>query len=462
MVDTLTLVRAGVTLAIENPLKSVRLNLVQKTVAQDRRPRVLWRDGNQFLGKSFYLAWEILHRLRGTHPYKPTHRPPIRALVVSFSLEQMMPLMQKIWDLCPKNELAEKCGFDPGRGITGKPPRLVFESGPGKGSVLTFATYKQGAKRVAGGTFHVVALDEPPTEMVYGEVVPRVARLNGDIIITMTPTPDMPDVSWLRKLVEEGQVGEHNFGVKAEHCLFEGARAPYATREQIDSFAASLLPHERAMRVDGAWEPLVTGRWLTTFTRDTCVVDARPPKGWTLAVGIDHGAAAGKQATMLIAVSPDRDEVYFWDEVQSDGYTTPDQDAHAVLDMLKRNGVGYDDVDEWLGDRPTGENKFTVAKSNADLMREMARILRRGVVTMKRIRVPSKKAGSVAHGLRLMRGLFGSGRAKVNSRCVRFIIACERFAGDSRDPVKDILDAGRYPTEALVHAPSHPAFTLHI
>lgn len=450
-VDALALARTGGGLFARNPLKYARLNAAQRAVARDASKRKLWRDANQFLGKSYYLAWDILHRLRGTHPYVQSHRAPIRALVISVSLDQMLPLMEKLWMLAPKDELAPNCGFEPGRGITGKPPRLVFTSGPGAGSVLTFATYKQGATRIAGGTYHLVAMDEPPTESMYGEVLPRVARLNGDIIITMTPTPDMPDVSWLRKLVEEGQFSEHNFTAKEQYCWLEGALAPYATQDAIDAFAASLLPHERAMRVEGAWEPLVTGRWLTHFTRDRCLSEQPPLPGARLAVGIDHGAAAGKQAAVLMAVEDgDTPRVWYWDESQSDGFTTPAQDAAAILAMLRRNGLDYDHIDEWIGDRPTGDNRFMVAKDNKALQSELARALRREISSVQRIKVPHKFSGSVTYGLRLMNGLFASDRATVHPRCVKLIESMEKFAGDKRDKVKDILDAARYPTELLV------------
>lgn len=459
----LLLGRQSADVSRDNPLSFARLNVPQRTVASDRSRRVLWRDANQFLGKSYFMAWELLHRLRGTHPYKRTHRVPIRALVISVSLDQMLPLMQKIWELAPKKELASNCGFEPGRGITGKPPRLVFTSGPGAGSVLTFATYAQGATRVAGGTFHVVGLDEPPTQSMYGEVLPRVARLEGDIIVTMTPTPDMPDVTWLRELVEKKQFSEHNFGAKEEFCWLEGALAPYATQAQIDAFGESLLPHERAMRLWGAWEPLVTGRWLTHFRAETAVREVRPPVGARLAVGIDHGAAAGKQAAVLIAVD-DRGAdpvVYYLDEAHSDGFTTPEQDADAILGMLARNGLEYGHVDDWIGDRPTGDNRFLVSKDNKQLQVELARRLKRNVSELQRIRTPSKFNGSVTFGLRLMNNLFGARRAWIHPRCVRLISACEKFAGDRRDPVKDILDAARYPTELLVR-PVAPSPSLQL
>lgn len=452
------LARRSASTARDNPLAFSRLNLPQRTVASDASARVLWRDANQFLGKSFFMAWELLHRLRGTHPFKRTHRPPIRALVISVSLDQMMPLMEKIWHLAPKRELAPNCGFEPGRGITGKPPRLVFVDGPGKGSVLTFATYAQGATRVAGGTFHFVGLDEPPTQSMYGEVLPRVARLEGHIAITMTPTPDMPDATWLRELVEKKQFSEHNFGAKEEYCWLDGALRPYATQAQIDAFANSLLPHERAMRLYGAWEPLVEGRWLTHFRAETCVRDGTPPAGARLAVGVDHGAAAGKQAAVLIAVDesgPDP-RVWYWDEATSDGFSTPEQDADAILLMLRRNGLEYENVDDWIGDRPTGDNKFLVNKDNKQLQVELARRLRRNVSDLQRFRTPTKFTGSVTYGLRLMNNLFGSGRARVHPRCVRLIKSLENFAGDRRDPLKDVLDAARYPTELLVRPVAPP------
>ena len=101
--------------------KFSRLTAPQREVMSDDSERLVWRDGNQ-MGKSWALALELIHRCRGSHPYKRTHRAPIRALVISVSLEQMAPLMEKIWMLAPKDELHEKCGYDPGRGITGKPP----------------------------------------------------------------------------------------------------------------------------------------------------------------------------------------------------------------------------------------------------------------------------------------------------------------------------------------------------
>ncbi len=446
-------------------LDYVRLTEPQRIVAQDAAQRVIWRDGNQ-LGKSYFLAWEILHRLRGTHPYKTTHRPPIRALVASVSLEQMMPLMEKLWELAPKDELSHKCGFDPGRGLTGKPPRLVFTSGPGKGSVLSFATYKQGTTRIAGGTYHLVGLDEPPTEQMWGEVQPRLMRQNGDLICTFTPTPDMPDLGWLREMVEAEAVEEHNFGLTEANCWIAGAPRPFKTQEEIDEYAATLLEHERAMRIDGAWEPLTKGAWLTNFSEKNTRSD-RPLDGAYLGVGIDHGAAAGKQAAVLFAAM-DRHgrqpRVWWWDETLSDGLTTPAQDAQAILDMLARNGLTMLDVDEWVGDRPTGESKHHIRKSNKALRIQLCHIAGIPLHRARVIHTPHKWGGSLTYGMRMLNGLFGTVDddgipiATVHPRCKRFIAFALNFKGDRRDPLKDVGDAGRYIMERTIKVRGWRAF----
>ena len=214
-------------------IDTVRLTKPQRLFVSDPSPQVLWRDGNQ-IGKSFALAYDIIHRCRGTHPYVKVRRPPINVLVISVSHEQMVPLHEKLWDLAPKSEIDPDAYFTPGRGISGKPPRLVFHNGPGAGSVIHFATYKQGSTRIAGGTYDLVICDEPPVESLYGEVKPRLLRKRGMLKIAMTPTPDMPDQTWLREIVEADGIVEHNYGLTEEACWPEGGLTPWLRQDEID------------------------------------------------------------------------------------------------------------------------------------------------------------------------------------------------------------------------------------
>lgn len=465
MARVLRLAREGARRGRTDLLQFCRLTTPQRLVVSDPRRLTLWRDGNR-LGKSFAAAWEIVQRCRGTHPWLSTHRPPIRVLCVSYSLEQMEPLMAALWALLPKDEIDPRNGYDPGRGITGKPPRIVFVEGPGRGSIIQFATYKAGAQRVAGGAYHFIVCDEPPTESMYGELKPRILTTRGSFRLFFTPTPDAPDLGWLRDLVDAGVVGEHNYGLEQKHTWPEGAPRPLLYQHEIDEEVATWLEVEREMRLHGAWEPVISGRWLTNFSEANVapfsVADSELA-GAFLAVGIDHGAKAGKQAAMLVALKEQgtlEPRVWWIDEVQSDGYTDPAQDAAAILGMLRRHGLQYGDVDEWVGDRPTGESRYLVNKSNAEIRRELARLVGRPYEELDRIHTPRKFAGSVTFGLRKLNGLFAMrddkdrARGLVHPRCEVFRAFCERFQGDRRDPLKDIGDAGRYPVERNLRARS--------
>lgn len=454
--------------AAKNPLDYVNLTVPQRTFVSCNDNEALWRDGNQ-LGKSFALAWDIHHRCRGTHPYVVCRRrPPIKVLVISVSYDQMMPLMEKLWDLAPKGEIDPDNGFEPGRGITGKPPRLVYVSGPGKGSVITFATYKAGATRVAGGTYDLVVMDEPPPESMYGEVRPRILRRRGLLRIGMTPTPDMPDVSWLRKIavggsqaLEPGQVREFNFGLTEANLLPPNYPRPFLDQAEIDAFEAGLLAHEKEMRMRGAWEPVVTGRWLTAFLENVIVQPvnlARLP-GWKLTVGMDHGTADGKQCAMLVASKHSdtpRPLMRWAGESVNEGFTAPEDDARGIYDMLQSRGLTYWNIDEWIGDVPATSDVQDIIKSNDEIKRELAKLYGIPLKKMKRITYPQKSARSMQTGLRTMNTIFSRRSTDdtpdgiVDPSCVRFIEACRTFAGDRKDPVKDVLDAGRYAMEKSI------------
>jgi hypothetical protein len=176
----------------------------------------------------------------------------------------------------------------------------------------------------------------------------------------------------------------------------------------------------------------------------------------------------GKQAMVLAAfagVHTDRPTVYYLDEYVAEGFTTPETDAAMILNMLRRNGLEYDDVDDWIGDRPMRSLRFETKKSNHELRRELAIRLNRPVEKTKYIHVPKKFDGSVIYGFRLMNTLCERRddselpHAYFHPRCTELIEAARRFAGDSRDPHKDVLDAARYITEKYIK-PRHHATRL--
>ena len=76
-------------------------------VLTDDSPHLVWRDGNQ-LGKTTGMLVDLIHRCRGTHRWQKVRKPPINALIVGFSIEQMGQagsVMEKLWELLPKDEI---------------------------------------------------------------------------------------------------------------------------------------------------------------------------------------------------------------------------------------------------------------------------------------------------------------------------------------------------------------------
>jgi phage terminase large subunit-like protein len=435
--------------------KWMRLTVPQEAFLRRADPVLLWRGGNQ-IGKSTALACDVVDFCRGAHLGDQTHPPPVRVMVLGPSWEQMEPLMRRIWEAAPHAELDPRNGYDPGRGITGKPARLLFVVGPGKGSVVQFGTYEQGAKRLAGATLHRIVMDEPPPEEIYAEAIPRVLRMQGHVRIGCTPTPGMADLSYLRIKVQDGEVPEMVVPLEERSCWPVGALRPWLRQSEIDRQAALWPARERGMRLRGDWEPLAEGAWLSSFD-GACVSPLPPPEGATLVVGGDHGTQPGKQrfvVTAILGAQSDRPRVWFLAEWAPKDYSTPEQDAVGVLQMLAAAGLAYDHVDLWVADRSAQTRDALIRKSNGRLRAELARALHRPEGGLKWISTPRKYSGSVTDGYALFNALFarrdgseGRPHALIHPRCTALIEACRIFAGKEREPAKDILDAARYTLE---------------
>jgi phage terminase large subunit-like protein len=440
----------------------LRLTGAQVAFLSDSAQAVLLRGANQ-VGKTFAGHVDLIHTARGTHPFRKVEAGPVNILVLSESWEQMGQaggFMEKLWSLLPKDEIDPRIRFEPGRGISGKPPRIVFVKGPGRGSVITFATYRQGAARLAGSTIHAVYLDEPPPSSLYQEIVPRLLRFGGYLRIMFTPVLDMPDQTWLRELVKAGQVSEHNPWLTEANTWPKGAPFPLYSERAIERFRLSLPAAVHDMRLRGGWDPVFADRYLTAFDPDEHVFEDRPPAGAFLAVGVDHGAATGKQAAALVAiwgretVAP---VVWVLEEYVGEGITSSEDDARGILAMLARRGLGWRDVDLWVGDRPIAQSRYLVRKSNNMLRRQLAALAKVAVEDFAEIGTPEKWAGSVESGLGLINGLCATRTAagvhlRIDPKCVRVRQFCDQFDGDPKHPTKDVGDAVRYPLERAITA----------
>lgn len=441
-----------------DPLVDQRWSDWQRGVLADFAAYRLIRGANQ-IGKTIAVCADIIHEIRGTNPFRPRRfAGPINVILISESIEQMSgegAILEKLWDMLPKDEINPKVRFVRGEGLRGvKMPAITFVSGPGAGSVIRLRTYKQDPSTLAGATIHAVYCDEPCPERAYGELVPRVFAHGGTFTISFTPTLNMPDQSWLRKLVDAGVFREHHIKLTEAATLCEGFARPRKSQAEIEEFSARLPAVEVPMRIEAAWEPIMVGRFYSAFSAKLVeAFDIGLLRGAHLAVGVDHGLKAGKQAAVLVALL-DRHtadpRVWVIDEAQSDGITTPTQDALAILDMLRRHGLTWRDVDDWIGDRQTGDGMHLKSKTNTDLRRELAKAAGVTMEDFPWIALPRKWNGSLTYGGRLLNGLMAAGHLKIHQRCETITAALTRWRGGKMEPEKDVLDAMRYPIERAI------------
>jgi hypothetical protein len=287
--------------------------------------------------------------------------------------------------------------------------------------------------------------------------------------MTFTPTPESPDLTYLREEVAKAHAHYRATGqwhsahwrelvteVNLDALTPRGGlvEVPWKTQDELDELIASYLDIERGMRVRGDWDPVSVDRLLTAYSNDNLVAERGLPGGrWYIAVGIDHGAKAGRQAAMLVAIDEEGREVRYLDEACSDGRTSPKDDATAILDMLRRHGWTWEDVDHWVGDRSHSGDRFGNAKSNQDLMAAFTEVLNTPEHRLRGkgldIQIPRKERGSMYRGIRLMNGLFKERRAFIHARCQSLIEAITGWGGALDDAKKDRIDAARYATERL-------------
>lgn len=427
-----------------DPLAYFRPTPPQLAFLSSNHPIRLLRAGNQ-LGKTWAGLADVIYRCLGSHPYTLVKAAPIEAWVVVVSWEQSLSIQKKLYELVPKDAIHDP-EWTPGRGFKGKTPLLRFLNG----SVLRIRTVNQGALALAGATIDYVLIDEPPPEEIWSELAARVLRQRGRIAITLTPI-GLP-LGWLKRLVEEGAVQDLHFPLSVENTTPIGGR-PLLEQADIDKLTAQVLPQEVAQRIHGEWDSGWTeGRVFKQF--DPAVhVRPDPPMGEALiGVGIDHGTETGAQVAILTALVRDggdgHPKIWVLDQVVSDGMTTPDQDAAAILAMLRRCGLRWENVDKWVGDRKVFGKKNGSLKSNAMLMSAFERALKLPTGSLPfRINTAYKPRGSVFEGYRVLSAAMLRGDFTINPRCRGLIDDFQKFDGREASEHKHSIDALRYTLE---------------
>lgn len=428
-----------------DPLAYFRPTPPQLAFLSSNHPIRMLRAGNQ-LGKTWAGLADCIYRCLGSHPYTLVKAAPIEAWVVVVSWEQSLSIQAKLWQLLPKDAIEPDCEYTPGKGFRGRTPIVRFKNG----SVLRIRTVNQGAMALASASIDFCLLDEPPPMDVWSELAARVLRQRGRIALTLTPI-GLP-LGWLKKLVEEQVVQDLHYPLTVENTTPIGGR-PLLTREDIEKLEAQVLPQERAQRIHAEWDSGWTeGRVFRMFDPAQHVRADVPAGEALIGVGIDHGTEAGAQVAVLTALVRDGGEghpkIWVLDQVVSDGMTTPDQDAAAILAMLKRCGLRWENVDRWVGDRKVYGRKNGSLKSNAMLMSSLERALKLPTGSLPfRIHTAYKPRGSVFEGYRVLSAAMLRNDFSINPRCRGLIDDLQKFDGREASEHKHSIDALRYTLE---------------
>lgn len=432
-----------------NPLEYFRPTPPQLEYLKDASPVTLLRGGNQ-AGKTISAVVDCHYRCLGIHPYLSTHKPPIEAWIITHSWEQSIAVQQKFWEMAPKEEIHPDTEFVPGRGFRGKVPVVRYRNG----SLVRIKTTNQGSLGLASATIEAVYIDEPPPPNIWGELQARVLRKGGVIKLSLTPVG--APLEWLKKLVEDGIVSEHQCALTVENCTPIGG-SPLITQHQIDTIALSYLPMDRDQRLHGAWDGMVEGRVFMAFDDDKMVSSEPLPtlapsdKPFEIAIGMDHGSDAGSQVAILAAVWKQGKfpKVWVLDEYSA-GASPPEVHARAITNMLKRNGMTWHNVDKWVGDRAYGGRKSGGRMSNSMLMRgfEVALGYSRGRCPFK-IRTAWKPRHSVYWSSNVLHEVMERGNFVIRPQCKQLIRSLQNWQFKD-DEFKHSIDALRYGAVTLI------------
>ena len=441
-----------------SPLEHIQWLPGQHAWLSDPGRRKLFRAGNQAQGKTWAGCSELIWRCLGRHPFHDTRPPPVHWWAVSSSEKQSGVLQQKFWTLAPRNQLDSRTYYDESKGaFVGKYPLARFRNG----SIVEFRWTGSRSLNLAGASLDGVWFDEPPSrQRAFTEVERRLTRTGGDLLATLTPVNAPTD--YLKALCDAGKVADHWYPLRPEYLIPVGCRSPICDGAGHPMDAAwieeqrALVPAwEVPVVIDGEWEfrlvgSVFAGAWDPQRMVKRPAFPSYPVK---LALGTDYGGETLRQVSILIAVDDSGDWPVVWvlDEYVADGPTTTEEDAAAVLEMLRRNGLSWADLDYAHGDKKwSGRKGDLTAKANEDFQRaveDRLKLKRHALKpAMRNVKKgPDAGSGSRERGVRYVHQCMVRRDAChffVHPRCEVLIRALGRW--DWTEEMKDPVDALRY------------------
>lgn len=414
----------------------------QRTLALDPSPRVFLRKGNK-VGGSTWLHWTAKAYLDGWHPVWKRPRRPVRIAYIAADLEQSYKrdVSPRLREFFLDHDLSARCHYDGAKGF-------IVGGGRGletrRGDLIAFFSGHQGALALAGGSYDVVLVNEPPRQHIWAEALRSAAEHAAPVFVNFTPLPPESlvggdDLVWLRGEVEDQAKGwsQHVIPLRPD-------TAPHRTQASIDRQIADMLSWERAQREDAAWEGPAPDRMLEGFS-EAVVSDVLGYHGLArILLALDHGERPGNQICLLAYswVTGGEAFIHIWNEYVSAGRTTEEQDAVFIAGMLDRHDHELLEVDAAVGDVNSAGKSRAGDSVNQALEAAFAQLAGIGRAPFQIVK-PRKGRGSVLRNVRLTNSAMLSGRCKIHPRCVQLLRSVKFWRGRD-DEHKHAVDALLY------------------
>jgi hypothetical protein len=456
------------------------------------RLTVSW--GANGIGKSVGAAELCRRALAGELYWQPKRRNGRTVILCGKTWSQVGVTLGYFWELVDPRWFREKIRFEGGRLMGQRLAVFDIVAGPGKGGQLRCGTFN--AENLAGPRAEVVITDEPLPENVHNELWPRLFGRGGRMYETFTPTMGTSHkLDYLWTLVDDETkpyIGEIQTELTLDAVTPRGGlyEIPWVTTQEIEELVGGMSAAVRAIRTGRSRTPEMKDAYYSAWG-DHLRIDGLPPwmeealnsgENIPIGVGIDHGSKPGAQRAVLVAVLRRgiRSRVHVLDEYTGDGRTESEEDAQGIIDMLRRNRLKIQDVDQWVGDRAHGGFSGGGKKSNFRLMQAIAETL--GISTSKRgwieklpktssgarcplasIKTPYKRDRSVFEGADIIHRLMvkskpdeaGQDYYTVDRKCEQLDQDHREWRGGKNEPAKDGCDAERYIVVPMVEGSRH-------
>lgn len=230
--------------------------------------------GNRF-GKSTASVIEALWLANGLHPFKKL-RTPNKGRIYGESYTILnLSIIPKILEWCPQKLLASNKPFQK------NPDGNIIGVNFACGSILTFGTYDQQAKKSESTDWDYIGFDEPPAEDIWKANFRGLIDRGGWIWISATPLsePWVFDNLWV-----PGITGKKKYVKCITGSSYDN---PYSNKEVLGIYFDELTDDEKEIRIHGKFIKL---KGLVIDTYQPALSDIDPfllDSSYTIYEGID-------------------------------------------------------------------------------------------------------------------------------------------------------------------------------